>query len=585
MPKVSLPVTPNKYAKAIVNLIDTASPHKKQALENEHIGTTANKRAASTSIVFATTSAMSFEDKSVKKSLVKELRRQPHKNAVSTFLPVSKSTLHRRPCGKSGRPTLPDDTIQLIRDFYSRNENVTIFPNKRRGKSPAQPLRVLNYSKKKLFAVFKQEYPDKQVSISSFWKYKPTSIKRKRAARLLQCVCDVCENVSLILIAIRTSLQRSDLEIPDIIMNADHQALGFLTLCDSKQHFPQCLDRTCNQCGTHKAEELLTCWAEENPSDSVRWLTWKHVGTLVGEKSVKRLTKVACSSSRTELLAVLISKLETYGRHVFIARSQSKAFQTCLDTLGPSDCSVVVDFAENYTCLRQGEAQSAYYSRNQVTLHPMVVTMKRDGNVQRDSVVIVSNDLDHDSAAVSTFMETLFVHLSYTYPEIEIVNIWSDGCAAQYKSKQPFRNLCTGFHSNYNLIWNFYGSRHGKGAADGEAAVVKTFLSQEAKNPNVLLDDASQVFNHLSKSDMHVVDGASRRHFYYVSKEEVKPTRVEQKKLNIKTVPGTRRLHQIRPAGPAHSVKFRDVSCYCSELVCIHSSNAWKSFVFPGIGY
>lgn len=40
-----------------------------------------------------------------------------------------------------------------------------------------------------------------------------------------------------------------------------------------------------------------------------------------------------------------------------------------------------------------------------------------------------------------------------------------------------------------DITWNFFGSRHGKCSADGEAAVVKSFLSHEATGQDV---DAKQ---------------------------------------------------------------------------------------------
>ena len=71
-----------------------------------------------------------------------------------------------------------------------------------------------------------------------------------------------------------------------------------------------------------------------------------------------------------------------------------------------------MDFAENFTCQKQSEAQSAYYSRNQVTNHPMVIVINRAGEQLRDSIVAISDHLTHDSASVYSFLDILLWHIS-----------------------------------------------------------------------------------------------------------------------------------------------------------------------------
>lgn len=46
--------------------------------------------------------------------------------------------------------------------------------------------------------------------------------------------------------------------------------------------------------------------------------------------------------------------------------------QECKISLKNDEAVVIVDFAESYVCTQWAEAQSAYYARNSVTVHPMV---------------------------------------------------------------------------------------------------------------------------------------------------------------------------------------------------------------------
>ena len=116
---------------------------------------------------------------------------------------------------------------------------------------------------------------------------------------------------------------------------------------------------------------------------------------------------------------------------------------------------LAVDFSENYTCLRQGEAQSTYYSRNKVTLHPRVMLVPNDGVVIGDSVCGIGDDLEYDSIAVKKLLRHIFVQIEIMYPHIRKVHVWSDGAAAKYKSKPSLHHIAPGFHSPLQIVWNF----------------------------------------------------------------------------------------------------------------------------------
>lgn len=557
--------------------MDAATPRKKAALETRNFQTSSQKRLASKAIIQASATAMST-DKTARKTLVNQLIDKPSKLEISKLVPVSRSTLHRRSDGKAGRSTISSELQSTVIDFFNNQENVTEYPNKRRGQQ-IKPLKVLNFTRKRLFVRFCEQYPSIKLSRSTFWKYKPRDIKHKSAARLIQCVCDICENISLIVMAIRRSMQLSHFQVPDAL--EDELTLGLFTLCDRKVHQPACIDRKCESCGVQKVEQILRSWADDGPSDLIKWMTWKIIESPVNGKVIKRLTKVTQVDRRALLLSKFLAMLEPYGRHVFVKNSQSASYEQCISNLKPSECAVVVDFAENYTCIRQGEAQSAYYSRNQVTIHPMVINMKGSPDI-RDSVCLISNDLKHFASAVFVFIDTLLAHIQIMYPQIDTVIVWSDGCAAQYKSKIPFLNIARAFQSKFKIVWNFFGSRHGKCAADGEAAVVKSFLTREATNWGVIIDDATQVFNMLSRSDLVKVDGNSRRHFYFMDSDSVAQKRMAVSLLKVSSVRGTRLLHQITQGLSQNSVAYRALSCYCSSTPCVHLYNEWTQHVFTG---
>lgn len=62
------------------------------------------------------------------------------------------------------------------------------------------------------------------------------------------------------------------------------------------------------------------------------------------------------------------------------------------EALTQRECAVHVDFAENYVCHFFEEVSSAYYSKEQVTVHPSVVYYKADhGDLQHKSLVVLSD--------------------------------------------------------------------------------------------------------------------------------------------------------------------------------------------------
>ena len=63
---------------------------------------------------------------------------------------------------------------------------------------------------------------------------------------------------------------------------------------------------------------------------------------------------------------------------------------------------IQLDFSENYAVTHQNEIQSAHWSHGQVTLFTTCTWIEKD---VIDSLVFISDDLDHDKFAVASFIE------------------------------------------------------------------------------------------------------------------------------------------------------------------------------------
>ncbi|GFR61936.1 Cc8L18.2-like protein [Elysia marginata] len=123
--------------------------------------------------------------------------------------------------------------------------------------------------------------------------------------------------------------------------------------------------------------------------------------------------------------------------------------------------------------------------------------------------------------------------------------MWSDGCASQYKSKGPFADLAH-FWQDFGLTAerHYFGSRHSKGASDGESAVVKSAATRAIKGNQAVIATASDMFD-LCQNRLEVEpsrDGSCKhflRHFIFTPSSSINRDR-DRQPLVIK---GSQKLH------------------------------------------
>ena len=137
----------------------------------------------------------------------------------------------------------------------------------------------------------------------------------------------------------------------------------------------------------------------------------------------------------------------------------------------------------------------------------------------------------------------------------------SDGCAAQYKNRKNFINLC--YHMEdfgVQAEWHFFATSHGKTCADGIAGTLKR-LATKASLQN-LYENHILNSKQLYEFAVREIKGMS---FCYVTNEEYED---EAKSLKArfaqsKRIVGTQKLHYIKPI----SKSFVLVKDYSSSLI------------------
>ena len=422
--------------------------------------------------------------------------------------------------------------------------------------------------KKATEALFK-DYKQKGgiASLSSFFRLRPKHIRTICKSPLNQCLCEYCTNVKLKLTAINSILR------PGKRMKDEYSALSE-TVCDIKSK--KCMYRECKDCGVMKMKDIL----EEvvNTDGPLYWYRWQQ--KKMADKS--RMVLHTRQGKGEELVDELVKELEFLSQHIFRANWQQNAFdEVRRSPLKDGTVLTVNDFAENYSCFYQEEVQSAHWHYQQVSLHPTVAYYKCKlcPDTVVESLVFISNDLKHDHHAVHRFNQITVKHLQEERGlDLKKLIQWSDGCAAQYKSKGPFADLAA---SNLDfpgveLQRNYFGSRHGKGPSDGESAVIKHRVTTAVKGEGKVVSNAEEFYNYcvgsplLKKPSQNCDHKQMLRSFFYVNSTDIKRDR----QRDVDTVKGTRQFHQVKCGGTGRTILTRHLSCLC--VACLTDESTQK---------
>ncbi|PIK53459.1 hypothetical protein BSL78_09645 [Apostichopus japonicus] len=579
--RLSIPKTREKYAEVVAALVNKASPRKKDLLAKQGIG---SPNAADQSNVLAAIqktcgSLGKRQKRTFTMHLVSSLKDSKYglKRRTSQYLGLrwkylmKYSSLAKKNVNieakKSRSDAISADITAAVAEHYERAEVSTQMPNKKNiGKANAAK-HVLQKTVKKTYQSFLEENPNMSVSFSKFASLRPKHVLVQKYAQHFQCLCEYCTNIDLKIKVINLQLVRHKIGLR---LN-DRYHTKDITTCGRTGKFPMlsCIDRKCNICGVQKLAEFLQPLTDVMGEHELTWQIWGKTsfnGTM--RKALLRRT-----GSYGDLLQELQDELHPFACHLFEAIWQQRQFWSVIRSPPTLSVVIVMDFAENFSCITQNEVQSAHWTKMMVTLHPMVGYYKchADGCSQgtvREAIHIVSEDMIHDTHAVTHFCKLACTHLKVERKvEFNRLIQFTDGCGAQYKSRTGFADISFGnIDFGVQVERHFFGSRHGKNPCDGEGGVVKNAVTRSVKSDvNVTIDGPREFYDFCSKNLAKAPvkpDGScnhSRRTFYLVKEGDIqreRPTRT-----NVDTVAGTRKLHAV--AGISHT--------YCTKGV-FHAS-------------
>lgn len=433
------------------------------------------------------------------------------------------------------------ETIELVKNFYQSEEQCRILPGMKDvvsvGKKVYERKRLILCNLRELYSNFKTEHPNLKIGISKFCALRPKwCVLAGASGTHLVCVCTIHQNVILM--------------THGAGIKEDYKELILHMVCEEASR--ECMLRHCDKCPSkEKLIEFLELKFEDcDAEEKVEYNQWV---------STDRTEMIRCSSSVEEFIEVLVGKLNKLIPHSFIAKSQSHYFKQLKETSNPSVAIISMDFSENYSFTIQEEAQGYHWTSDACTLHPVMVHFKDESNTNLVmSLCIISDDLKHDVGMVYEIQKAVTTFLKETYPHIKEVQYFSDGCAAQYKNKYNFVNLCL-HEKDFQLKaqWSFFATSHGKTECDGIGGTVKRLARKESlQNPlEKQITSVSQLYE-FCKARIEKIT------FLFISKEVVEQTRsaLLSRFTNVQTLPGTRSFHNYLPIDDIGTVEARRIS-------------------------
>ena len=216
------------------------------------------------------------------------------------------------------------------------------------------------------------------------------------------------------------------------------------------------------------------------------------------------------------------------------------------DTVPEGDVILHGDFSENFSYNIQDAAQGVHWDRSQCTLHPFVAYWRVEGELHHQSFCCICDDLKHDPAMVHAFITEVVHRVKNIVPQVTKIHYFTDGCAAQYKNRFNFVNVCH-HEEDFGIKceWNFFATSHGKGACDGIGGTVKRAAYKESlRRPyaNQILD-VEALYEYLSGSFASSID------FIHVTRSKVAEVRLATKERFAEAVVirGTQGYHRFVP--------------------------------------
>ena len=577
-----LPKSSKKFVQVVTTIIEKSTPRKKDAFKKLNVNPKRLEFLEETSRSVKETLQKLKTKRNKKDNRLRQLVHQALicKGKLKTQL-MKEMSLSRKVMNKLkgtedySRKVRCDkihpDVVRNVAGFFQRSDISRVLPVKSSIKKDLIIKKALESSMKTSYERYLKENEESKISFSAFVKLRPKNILPMDNHKYLQCLCEYCLNVQFKV----ESLNRFCISKGLDNIACDKYAMSNLTLCenDDKNILITCIDRKCSSCGLSRFDRATEVLNTTHSNTYINWQSWK----LSQDKHMEFKIQ---GGSVAEMLTQLRVELETFPKHLFNASWQAKEFEQLKNNVPQQWVLLCMDFAKNYVCRHQDEAQGAHWHYNQVTIHPVIAyhrCLEKECNLMvHRSIIFISEDHKHDHHAVQFFVTKSNEYLTQNGLNINRQIHFSDGAPTQYKAKTNFVDMSmVSDDFGFPVEKHYFGSRHGKGPCDAEAGVLKKSASVAVSSRNTIISNAADFFDYATRhhtlpkehdQDKHC---HSIRTFIFVKENEIQRKR-QIRTTNIKPIQGTRNTHCFRGVMPYVTLS-RERSCFCTVCTGVDS--------------
>lgn len=455
-----------------------------------------------------------MEEFSVTDRMVRVARLLETTNGICSLPPPRK--------GKS----LSNDVIEAVKHFYQNNENTRIMPGMKDRvsvkKNEYEQKRLLLCTLKELYAEFKKQNKEIKIGFSKFCTLRPKwCVSAGASGTHSVCVCTIHQNVVLLLHAAQ--------------LEETYKDLIALTVCNTNNK--DCMLQRCTECPGILTVEMMLRQKFEDADEVITFKQWT---------TVDRTQLTSQQLPVSEFIDLLSSKLLTLIPHHYISHSQSSYLKKRKELINKNEVIILMDFAENYSFHVQDEAQGYHWTHQTCTVHPVVCYYKTEENVlKHTSICFLSEDMQHDVVMVYSIQQKTIAFLKTKIPQLQKVEYFTDGCAAQYKNRKSFYNLCH-HKSDFGVqaVWSFFATSHGKSPCDGIGGTVKRSTAMES-----LRRPLSNQITNIVEMMKHCIQKLPSITFMDLQQEDLDSLRItlNDRFTEATAIKGTRGFHYFEP--------------------------------------
>lgn len=354
------------------------------------------------------------------------------------------------------------------------------------------------------------------------------------------CICVYHENTNLILKGLETIFKNEQR------FNGTKELSNHLIqklLCDSPSE--ACFSRSCNLCHSNEQTNKFVKYLEANVMDEALTSVVKYKGWINTP-----CTFVTYEKTLSEFLLVVEDTFEIFIPHSRRVAQQKQFFDCSIQRLNGEIVVINMDFAQQYSCIIQNQAQSFIFNSKQVTLFVAAIHYSENGVHKIQNHVVVSDIMIHDATTVYLCVEKVLEEVRRVKPGVKHIIYFTDGAGGHFKQKFNFINL-TYHEQEYGITaeLQMYPTSHGKTSCDGLGGNVKRRAREESlRNTDNPIVDADSFYQFMIKAQHKFTNTT----FSLIKQEAYETTsgKLELRYQGALTLPNTRSFHSFIPVAP-----------------------------------